>query len=184
MNARRTARALAATAALAATLTLAPAAHAETTRVDDGADATASTTDIRVVRVNHGDQRLRIQVGFPDLREDGAAGLLTWIDTDAEQAGPEYAIGAPLFSGGDYMLVGTDGWKPTGQPVDCRYNLQLDYADDQLVLTTRRGCFDKPDQVRVAMRMFDNEDPSHPVTDWLIGRREFTTWLAPGDPEA
>ncbi len=184
MNARPTVRGLAATAALAAVVTLAPTAHAATTRLDDGADATASTTDIRVVRVNHGEQRLRIQVGFPDLREDGAAGLLTWIDTDAGESGPEYAIGAPLFSGGDYVLVETDGWKPTGAPVDCRYNLQLDYAEDHLVLAARRGCFDQPDQVRVAMRMFDNEDSSHPVTDWLIGRRELTDWLAAGDPDA
>ena len=67
MNARRSVRTLAATAALAAAVTLSPAAHAETTRVDDGADAAASTTDIRVVRVNHADERLRIQVSFPDL---------------------------------------------------------------------------------------------------------------------
>ena len=181
MNARSTVRALAATAALAAVITLAPSAQAETTRVDDGADATASTTDIRAVRVNHADHRLRVQVGFPDLREDGAAGLLTYIDTDPEQKGPEYAIGAPLFSGGDYMLVRTDGWEPSGEPVDCHYNLQLDYEADRLVLTAGRGCFDKPDQVRVAMRMVDNQDPSQPVSDWLIGRREYTAWLGSGD---
>lgn len=181
MNARRIVRTLAAAAALAAVVTLAPAAQAETTRVDDGADATASTTDIRVVRVNHADQRLRVQVGFPDLREDGAAGLQIWVDSDPEESGPEYAIGAPLFSGGDYMLVRTDGWKPVGAPVDCRYNLQLDYAEDRLVFAARRGCFDQPDQIRVAMRMYDNEDPSAPVIDWLLGRRELTSWLSPGD---
>lgn len=184
MNTRRTVRSLAATAALAAVVTTAPTAHAATTRVEDGADATASTTDIDVVRVDHGDRRLRIQVSFPDLREDGSAGLMTWIDTDAGERGPEFAIGAPLFSGGDYVLVGTDGWKPTGSPVECRYDLQLDYAEDRLVLAARRGCFDRPDQVRVAMRMVDTEDASQPVTDWLIGRRQLTEWVATGTPDA
>lgn len=68
--------------------------------------------------------------------------------------------------------------------MDCRYNLQLDYAADRLMLTAGRGCFEKPDQLRVGMRMVDSEDSSHPVTDWLIGRREFTVWLAAGDPDA
>jgi len=181
MNARRIVRAMAAAAAIATVITLAPAANAETTRIDDGADATASTTDIGVVRVTHADHRVRIQVRFPDLREDGNAGLMTWIDTDREQKGPEYAIAAPLFSGGEYVLIRSDGWKPMGQLVDCRYNLQLDYAEDKLVLTARRGCLDQPDQIRVGMRMVDYEDDSQPVTDWLLGRRQLTSWLSPGD---
>lgn len=180
MNPRRTFRAMAVTAAVAAAVTLAPAANAETTRIDDGADATASTTDIRVVRVNHADHRVRIQVDFPDLREDGDAGLMIWLDTNRKQAGPEYALGAPLYSGSGYDLVQSDGWKPTGQPVDCRYNLQLDYAEDHLVLTARRSCFEQPGKIRVAMRMTDYADASQPVTDWLLGRRQFTSWLSRG----
>lgn len=180
MNTRRTLRPLAATVALAAVVTLAPAASAETTRIDDGADATASTTDIRVVRVNHADARVRVRVGFPDLREDGQAGLLTYFDTDPSEGGPEYAIGAPLFSGGDYVLVKTDRWRTDGRRVSCRYNLQLDYAADRLTFTARRGCFDAPAELRVAMRMVDGEAASPPVRDWLIGRRDFTDWVAAG----
>ena len=181
MNARRIVRAMAAAAAIATVITLAPAANAQTTRIDDSGDAAASTTDIGVVRVTHAAHRVRIQVGFPDLREDGAAGLLTWFDTDRQQKGPEFVLGAPLFSGAGYDLIRTDGWKPEGQVVDCRYNLQLDYAEDTLVLTARRGCFDRADRIRVAMRMVDVEDESQPVSDWLLGRREFTSWLSSGD---
>lgn len=177
---RRTLRPLAVLVALAVVVALAPAASAERIRVDDGADATDSTTDIRVVRVNHADARVRVRVGFPDLREDGQAGLLTYLDTDASERGPEYAIGAPLFSGGDYALVRTDGWKSDGRRVSCRYDLQLDYAADRLTFTARRGCFDDPAELRVAMRMVDGEAGSPPVRDWLLGRREFTDWVAAG----
>ena len=51
-----------------------------------------------------------------------------------------------------------------------------DYAEDTLVLRrARRGCFDQAGRIRVAMRMVDVEDESQPVSDWLLGRREFTS---------
>ena len=53
---------LAVVAAVALTTTLAAVpASAEVTRVDDGADATASLTDIRVVRVRHGEERVTVK---------------------------------------------------------------------------------------------------------------------------
>lgn len=180
MIARPALRTLAATAALAAVVTLAPAAHAEKIRVVDGADATASTTDIRTVRVNHGEKRLRVAVRFTDLRSDGLAGLMTYLDTDDSHRGPEFGIGAPLFSGGDYTLIRMEKWRGYGEPVDCRYNLQLDYETDRLVFTARRGCFEKAEQLRIAMRMVDHEGDGTPVRDWLSGRREFTDWLTAG----
>lgn len=180
MNPTRLRAAIATLVTGAVIVALAPAAHAEKTRVDDGADATASTTDIRTVRVNHGDRRLRVAVRFPDLREDGLAGLMTYFDTDADHRGPEYGLGAPLFSGGDYTLIAMDRWRGYGEPVDCRYNLQLDYDADRLVLTARRGCFEKADELRIAMRMVDHEGEGKAVRDWLIGRREFTDWLTAG----
>ncbi|MEJ7796136.1 MAG: hypothetical protein WKF50_11330, partial [Nocardioides sp.] len=94
--------------------------------------------------------------------------------------GPEYALFTPLFSGGDYALLKMDGWN-SGEPVECRYNAEFDWAGDQVRFRAARGCFDKPDELRVGMRMRDEADPSHPVTDWLLGRREFTPWLTPGD---
>jgi len=180
MNVRRTVRALAATATLTAVVALAPTAQAETVRVDDGADAMASTTDIRTVRITHGTHRLRVQVNFPNLKRKAQAVLAIYVDTNGSRRGPEYALFTPLFSGGDYALLKMDGWN-SGEPVECRYNAEFDWAGDQVRFRAARGCFDKPDELRVGMRMRDEADPSHPVTDWLLGRREFTRWLTSGD---
>lgn len=180
MNFRPALKALAAVTAAALVLTLAPAAQAERMKVDDGADATASTTDIRQVRVKHGSHWVRTVVNFPNLRKKGNSSLSIFFDTDKGSNGPEYAIGLPLFSGADYMLTETDGWKPTDDFVDCSYGAKFDWADDRVVLRTRRGCFGRPDRIRVAMRMVDWSDDDHVVRDWLNGRRDWTRWLGSG----
>lgn len=181
MKSTRTRAALAATATFAVVVTTMAPAYAEKTVVHDGADATASLTDIRTVRVNHADHRLRVQVKFPDLRRNGDASLSVYVDTDPDRKGPEFALGTPLFSGSDYQLMRMRNWKRVGSPVKCRYDVDLDWAGDVLVFKARRGCFKKPDQLRVGMKMVDLADASHPVKDWMIGRRKFTRQLASGD---
>lgn len=156
-------------------------AYAEAVVLDDGADATASLTDIRKVRVDHGEKRLKVRVNFPDLRKKAEAGLNIYLDRNPRRRGPELALGTPLFSGSDYALVRMKRWQPVGDgPVDCSYNVDLKWKRDVLVFSADRGCFGNADEVRVAMRMQDTADGSHPITDWLIGRREFTDWLSAG----
>lgn len=178
MNVRRTLVGM--TAAVAAVLTLAAPAQAESVMIRDGADATASTTDIRKVRIHHGTKRLEVEVNFTNLKKQAQAGLAIYVDTNGSRRGPEYALFTPLFSGGDYALLKMDGWN-SGDLVECRYNAEFDWAEDQVRFTAARGCFDKPQELRVGMRMRDEADGSHPVTDWLIGRRKFTGPLSPGD---
>ena len=179
----RPTRTLAAALATAATLASAPAAHADTTVVHDGADATASLTDIRTVRVDHGHRRVQVRVRFPDLRRQAQAGLTVYVDSDPDARGPERSVGLPLFSGSDYVMWRMRDWEFVGnRPVDCRYRADYRWRRDVVVLTARRGCFGRPDEVRVGMRMRDVADASHPVTDWLIGRRDFTEWTASGEP--
>lgn len=166
-----------AAATLTATLVAAPA-QAEQVRLDDGADATASLTDIRVVRARHTDDRVRVKVGFPDLRKRADAVLNVYVDTDEAENGPEYVLGTPLFSGGDYALWRMEDWKYVGNmPVDCRYGMTFRWRRDFVVFSARRGCFQRPEQVRIGLRMRDAADDSHRVTDWLKGRRQFTRWL-------
>jgi hypothetical protein len=179
----RTALALA-TAAAAVVTTMSPAS-AETTTVNDGADATASLTDIRKVRVAHGDRRVEVKVSFPNLRKKADASLSVFIDSDPDAPGPERGIGLPLFSGADYAMWRMEDWEYVGDnPVSCRYGADYWWRRDVLVLSARRGCFAKADEVRVGMRMRDVADASHPVVDWLIGRRDFTDWVASGNPPA
>jgi hypothetical protein len=157
------------------------AAYAEEVVVNDGADATASLTDIRKVRVDHGDQQLRVRVKFPDLRKKADAGLSIFIDKNAHRRGPEFGLGAPLFSGGDYALMRMKRWRfGDGDRVECDYDLRLRWKKDVLVFTADRGCFGDAEELRVGMKMVDVADSSHPVIDWMKGRREFTRWLGAG----
>jgi hypothetical protein len=171
----------AATAALTATLLAAPA-HAEVTRVDDGADASGSLTDIRVVRAQHTDERVIVKVNFPDLRKKANAGLNIFIDKNDAKEGPEFVLIAPLFSGSDYALFRMTDWQLVGEPLVCSFDMTYRWRRDFVVFDARRGCFNQPAQVRIGLRMRDLADASHPITDWLKGRREFTRWLSSGAP--
>ncbi len=183
-SARRSLRVLAAATAAAAMLATVPA-QAATTVVDDGPDASASLTDIRTVRVDHTDRRVEVKVSFPNLRKRAQAGLTVYVDSDPDARGPERAVGLPLFSGSDFVMWRMRDWEFVGdRPVSCRYGADYRWRRDVLVLTARRGCFHRADEIRVGMRMLDVADGSHPVTDWLIGRRDFTEWVAAGDPAA
>jgi len=179
-TARRSVHTLMAALAMALTLAAVPA-HAATTVVDDGADTTASLTDILRVRVAHADRRVEVRVSFPNLRKRANAGLTVYVDSDRDARGPERAVGLPLFSGSDYVMWRMRDWEYVGdRPVPCRYGADYRWRRDVLVLTARRGCFGRVDAVRVGLRMRDAADASHPVTDWLLGRRRFTEWVDAG----
>ncbi len=180
-NIARTGIAAVAAAALTTTLVAAPA-HAELVRIDDGADATASLTDIRVVRAQHTDERVIVKVNFPDLRKKANAGLNIYIDKNAVKEGPEFFLHAPLFSGSDFALFRMTDWQVVGEPVACSYGMTYRWRRDAVFFNARRGCFNQPDQVRIGLRMRDDADGSHPVIDWLKGRRKFTRWLSSGTP--
>lgn len=180
MHARRSVRGLAVAAALAATVTLAPAAHAESTTVHDGADASASLNDIRTVKADHRQRKLKVRSTFTDLRRRSDAGLMIFIDTNGDRRGPEFGLGTPLFSGSDYQMFRMRDWRPVGEPLTCSHRVRLDWADDVLTFTAARACLRRPEELRIGMRMRDLADGSHPITDWLIGRRDWTRWLARG----
>lgn len=180
--ARRSTRALAVALATAAAVAVVPPAQAATTLVRDGGDV-PSLTDIRAVRVTHTDRRVRVRVTFPDLRRRAEAGLTMFFDSDRDARGPERGIALPLFGGADFAMSRMRDWQFVGSnPVRCSYGADYRWGRDVLVLTARRGCFGRPDEIRVGMRMRDLADGSHPVTDWLIGRRRFTEWLPTGEP--
>src|SRR3546814_12394434 len=63
-------------------------------------------------------------------------------------------------------------WKMYGDPKTCSHQVSLGYDDDRLRVTAARSCFGSPAHVRVGVRMADNHDGSHPVSDWLIGWKQ------------
>ncbi len=183
MDRRRGFTALLTTSVVAASLAIAGPARAESTVVRDGADATASLTDIRKVRVNHRAQDLVVKMRFTDLRpksEAGSSSIAIFLDINKQRKGPEFGVLSGLQNGTDYSLLRMKKWKPVGDPLTCPHELDLQFAKDRLVLKVSRDCLREVPRVRVGAKMTDEYDGSHPVVDWLEGPRNWTTWLASG----
>jgi hypothetical protein len=164
-------------------LAVAAPALADRAEVRDPADATASLTDIRKVVVDHTPQRLLVKVRFTDLRrtsDGGPSSIGIFLDTDPDQGGPEFRLSSGLQSGTDYQLVRVESWKVVGEPLSCRHHVGLDFADDVLRFRAGHACLDDPAAARVAVKMMDMYDGSHPVVDWLGERRSFTRWVDAG----
>lgn len=168
-----------AAALLAAGLVASPA-HAEQVRYADPADATASLTDIRGVLLDHRASAVVVKVGFTDLRRSstaGPSGLTVYLDTVADRSGPEFLLTSGLQAGTDYQLLRTRGGRPYGDPLSCPHKLRLDFAADRLVFAAARTCLGSPERVRISVKMRDEWDSSHPVTDWLGAPRSWTDRL-------
>lgn len=181
-NKHRLAATVAAAATAAVVLMPTTSAHAETTRVDDGADATGSLTDIHTVKVRHGVNQVKVRATFADLRKhsDADSGAAVFIDTRSAHKGPEFALVTGLEYGTDYQLVKVRNWKMVGGPPNCDHVVRLNYKTDVMKFRAARSCFANPAKVRVGMRMDDRTDGSHVITDWMTGPRRFTTWLSRG----
>ncbi len=180
MTRTRALRAAAAAVAAVASLALVAPAYAESVTVKDGADASGSLNDILDVTADHRGAKLVVTVSVADLRptsEGGPASMALYVDTDPSRRGPEFRLGTGLQSGTDFQLVRMSGWKVTGDPLTCRHRVALDNAGDEVRFTIARPCLRRPDQVRIGVKMVDQFDGSHPITDWLKHRRAFTRWL-------
>jgi hypothetical protein len=159
---------------------LAGPAQAEEKTYDDPADATASLTDIRTVSIDHGPTKVRIEVGFTDLRRrsaGGAAGLTIMIDTTKQTKGAELGLTTGLQDGTDYQLLRITDGHPVGEPLTCYHRVRLGFAADVLAFEASRSCLGDPSRVRIGVKMRDDFDSSHPVVDWLGRPKSWTTWV-------
>lgn len=180
MNRRYAVRAATVAAITGLVLGPAAAALAETVSVTDPADTSGSLNDIRQVTAGHLSHRVVVRVGVTDLRkhsEFGPASMALFIDTDRTQRGPEFRLATGLYEGSDYQLVRMEGWKPASEPLTCRHRVDLEPGKDLVRFQTGRGCVGSPDEVRIGVKMVDEYDASHPLTDWLKGPRKYTRWL-------
>jgi hypothetical protein len=165
--------------ALGVGLLTAPA-YAERAYYPDPADASASLTDIRGVTVDHGPSRLVVKVRFADLRRrstGGPSGLAILINTRMDRKGAEFLLTTGLQSGTDYQLVRMRRGKVVGEPLSCAHKVVLDFDADRLRFRAARACLDTPESVSVSVKMRDEWDSSHPVTDWLGEPRSYTNPL-------
>ena len=167
------------TGAVAAATLLAPPASAENLRVTDARDATASVHDVTAVAVRHGAERTAVVVTFDDLRPDGIADLSIYVDTDAGRRGPELRLGARLAEQTEHAVVAMTGWR-VDEEVECASALRVDHERDRATYRVDDACLGDVDRLRVAVKVKDLFDGSHPVTDWAPDRRSFTGWVRRG----
>ena len=182
MTSRTQRTALGLVAALATTVAVSAPAYAEVEKVRDGADATASPSDILTMRAEHGDKRIKVRFTFADLQEEAEqpASMNIWFDTSKDHRGPEFGLATGLSSGMDYLLTPTQDWRSNGEPVNCTYRLVFRWQRSLVHGWLADDCLDKVGKLRVGARMVDPDDPSHPVVDWVEGPRNWTPWLSAG----
>lgn len=184
MNTHTLARPVAAAAAVALTLGLAASpASAETTTATDPADSGGSLTDIRRVTVNHGPEQVITKVRFTGLKrtsDGGPSGLTVFFDSAPGRKGPELRFDTGLQEGTDYQVTGTKGWAQAGDRLTCPHGLRLAWAKKMAIVRVSRECLGDPTKVRVAVKMVDLYDGSHPMNDWFGNPRSFTSYVAAG----
>jgi hypothetical protein len=172
------------TAAL--TLGLAGSAHAELYGIDDPQD-TNHGSDVVALQVRNGQDNLNVTTYHSNLRRDPASGSSgrIYVDTDRDDAGPEYVFVAGFFEGTDYQLLETEGFAPGkwGDPVEHGdYIMRIRYAKDLVRVRMTQAALGDPDEVRVAVRASGTrtDGTSDGLVDWVGERRDFTQWLSRG----
>lgn len=179
---KRAGLATAVAAALVAVFGVASPASAATVRVVDGDDSDAAA-DLLKVRVSHGAKQVRVRTVHDDLVRRALVaqqGLTVYLDTDPDDAGPEYRLVAGLNRGTDYSLQRVDRWNGGGRTLRCSHRLSIDWKKDVAVVRFGRGCLGRPDQVRVAVRVGEVGHEGQQYVDWLRGPRKYTAWVAQG----
>ena len=173
------------TTALAAAITLGPAApaHAATITVSDPQD-TAHGSDLLSVQVRNGERNVTVVTTHTNLRRSprtGSSGAV-YVDTDRRDKGPELVLVGGYVDGADYQLLHTEGFgtEHWGDPVDGSHEMTVDYATEQVRVRMSRAALGNPGKVRVAVRVSGtrSDGTSTGQVDWLGEPRSFTAWVA------
>lgn len=161
---------------------LAAPAAAESVRVVDGDDSDAAV-DLLRVRVNHAPKQVRVRMVHDNLvRSSLKAGqsVTVFIDTDPDDAGPEYRFMSGLNNGTDYVLQEVDRWGGRGRRLTCNHRFTISWKKDVAVLRVGRGCLGSPETVSVAVKAQELGHEGQEYVDWLVGPRRWTAPVAAG----
>jgi hypothetical protein len=159
--------------------------HADVRRFHDSRTDESSYIGIRWVRVDNSTSernKLKVVVRIGKIPPPPATGprLDLFIDTDVQNPGPEYW----LHSEQDYGLYHVHhGWSRHGQFIattcaggTINHPSYISFVgDDRLVVEIKRGCIDKPSQIRVAVRTSLRGHPH--AYDWAKAYRKFLPWV-------
>ena len=183
---RKTTTAAVALSIAAVTLGLAVPAQADLYGIDDPQD-TFHGSDIRAIQIRNGKANLNVTTFHSGLRPDpatGSAGRI-YVDTDWNDAGPEYVFVAGFTRGTDYLLRRTEGFRVDtwGKPVaNGDYIMRVGYAKNRVIFRMSRAALGKPGAVRVSVVASGTrtDGTSRGLVDWVGKRRSFTPWIKRG----
>ncbi|HEX5878556.1 MAG TPA: hypothetical protein VF468_09570 [Actinomycetota bacterium] len=168
-----------AAAVVMSTMIVSAPAHADVREFHDAVgDTGGSSSDIDLVRVNNGGpagNRVIVTTEVGDLDFDDRVAL--WVDTVADNPGPEYrSVAIPNSDAIELRRVNT--FHGTGQHVDCAgLRISADATGpDRVRFSIPRACMQKPCDVRVSLRgRFPDDDGT--VVDWAPAVRRFFGWV-------
>ncbi len=154
-----------------------PAAAEKAGFKDERGDMGHKIDVLRVRVVN--EQAVRVRVRHDNLTRRGSHGASVYLDTNFKRRGPEYVFVAGLSAGTDFVLLRARRWKVRGEPLDCPYDLALDFKQDVSVFKVSRDCLRDPRAIRVGVQVVADTDTGA-FTDWLVERRHLTRRVARG----
>jgi hypothetical protein len=161
--------AIVAAALLSATALTQPAQADVRTFTDKGGHLTT-------VRVRHGAENVRVKAQVGETRPGSF--ITFWLDTDADNPGPEYKT--KVFPGSDGIsLRRVEEFGDAGTTVDCNgFKASGDvFGPPDVTIVVPRSCIGTPSEVRVSIRAYyDVKGPN--VIDWGPGTKKFFGWVA------
>ncbi len=163
-------------AALIASLSALQPAYADTRRFSDPKGDSGLPADITSVRVTNGPDLIEVAMRPGRVRIGDQ--FTFWLDTRAEDAGPEYAVG--LLPNSDALgITRVDGFDQQGTVVVCdELRGTADYLSPKWVsVSLPRSCVGDPGAVRVAAEA-SYTDGDDSVVDWAPASRTFFGWVA------
>lgn len=169
-------------AAAALTFGLTTTASAESIGIKDPKDVRPGV-DLRAVHIENTDTFVRVSLSHTNLVRDAQsnAGGAVYLDTEAEDAGPELVFVGGYFAGTDYQLLETEGFGPDkcGQAVSGFWQLRLNYKNERTIMRMSRDAVGA-DDLRVAVKGSGERANGKHVTDWLGQSKSFTPWVECG----
>lgn len=169
-------------AAVATVLVLAPPASAAGVTVVDGND-TVAVVDLHRARVTHGPRHVRVRTVHDNLVRQAVRaqqGISVFVDTDPQDAGPEFRLEGGLNRGTDYRLQRVERWRGGGPTLTCAHRMRIDWKADVVVVRFGRGCLGSPESVRVAVKVGETSHEGETWVDWLSGPRRWTPAVGVG----
>ncbi|MGH8867056.1 MAG: hypothetical protein ACRDYU_03555 [Actinomycetes bacterium] len=138
-----------------------------------------ASNDIEQVRVDNGSREgteVKVVVQLRNLRFDHVD---VYVNTDANDPGPEYRAGGTADSD-DLTLHAVERWSSEGTLVDCpglRVAMDTDDPSERARFRLPRTCLDEPGAVRVAAhssRLTSNGSQN----DWAPSYRHYYPWVS------